>query len=305
MPNPSNNSAQSDEVVYPWDISFSEYIKRGDGSAACVGTSKGDRGLLLVSKSALPMDPHTRVVSTSSREMFRNSKYSKFTVEVADTWCVELICPATDRDIAKHATQQFFMFRETAEVHATVTRPFIDSIGEDAVQWVFNILDGTSEAENVVARSSAFIVVKDYKWRDEKDLSLMHLLAIVRDRSLKSLRDLTGDHVSLLRDIRDEGLRVLHERFSVDRSEVRVYLHYLPTFYHLHVHFDHVSGERLGGSWDVGKAILLDDVIDNLARTSDHYTTGSMTVTLGTTRDAKLIEMLQAAGELVVPSTSS
>ena len=30
--------------------------------------------------------------------------------------------------------------------------------------WVYNILDGTSEAENVLVRTDAFVIVKDYKW---------------------------------------------------------------------------------------------------------------------------------------------
>lgn len=33
---------------------------------------------------------------------------------------------------------------ETGEVHTTVTKPFIDSIGVGAIQWVYNILEGKS-----------------------------------------------------------------------------------------------------------------------------------------------------------------
>ncbi len=42
---------------------------------------------------------------------------------------------------------------------------------------------------------------------------------------------------SLLR----QGCEAIATRFGVPREKLRVYLHYPPTFYHLHVHFTHVQ----------------------------------------------------------------
>ena len=61
--------------------------------------------------------------------------------------------------------------------------------------WVYNILDGTSEAENVLVRTDAFVIVKDYKWDVDAGPEKMHLLGFPTDRSLRSIRDLRGEHV--------------------------------------------------------------------------------------------------------------
>ncbi|KAI9916245.1 hypothetical protein PsorP6_016917 [Peronosclerospora sorghi] len=36
-------------------------------------------------------------------------------------------------------------------------------------------------------------------------------------------------------------LEVLHKKFGVNASFTRMYLHYQPTYYHLHVHFSHIK----------------------------------------------------------------
>lgn len=70
---------------------------------------------------------------------------------------------------------------------------------------------------------------------DESNLDIMHLLGFPLSHDLRSLRDLRGANLPLLRAIRADGLRILKERFGLRASKVRVYFHYLPTFYHLHV----------------------------------------------------------------------
>ena len=48
------------------------------------------------------------------------------------------------------------------------------------------------------------------------------------------------------------------------------FLHYFPTYYHLHVHFEHIY---LAASYEsgMGKNILLNDVIQNIQMKSDYY----------------------------------
>ena len=112
----------------------------------------------------------------------------------------------------------------------------------------------------MLATQPGFMIVKDYKWNDSANLAAMHLLGLVQDRGLRSVRDLRGAHVPLLRAVRAAGLGVLKDQFGIDTAQVRAYFHYLPTFYHLHVHFDHVSAD-VTATHAVSKAILLDDVI--------------------------------------------
>lgn len=187
-----------------------------------------------------------------------------------------MICPASDRDVAKYSRQQTHLIREDPELYAAATKPFIDAVPSDAVQWVYNILEGTSEAENVLSSHSSFLIVKDYKWSDETELTAMHLLGLVHDRvALKTVRDLRGEHLPMLKMMRAEGYSVASERFGIPGSQVRAYFHYIPTFFHLHVHFDHVGAQT--ATHQVGKAILLDDVILWLESDAEYFRKTTLT----------------------------
>jgi m7GpppX diphosphatase len=61
----------------------------------------------------------------------------------------------------------------------------------------------------------------------------------------------------------------LKENYKIDASKVRCYFHYLPTFFHLHVHFDHISASHAGVG--VAKAVMFDDVIDWLQQDSAYF----------------------------------
>lgn len=55
----------------------------------------------------------------------------------------------------------------------------------------------------------------------------------------------------------------------MDKSQLRIYLHYQPSFYHLHVHFTYLKYEAPGILAE--KAHLLSNVISNIELLSDYY----------------------------------
>lgn len=75
------------------------------------------------------------------------------------------------------------------------------------LQWVYNILEGKSEAERVVFKESdpevGFVLLPDLKWDGSKET--LYLLAIVQKHDIKSIRDLTEEHLPLLKNIFDKG----------------------------------------------------------------------------------------------------
>ena len=62
---------------------------------------------------------------------------------------------------------------------------------------------------------------------------------------------------------------MITERYGTPANQLRAYLHYQPSFYHLHVHFTHVK--QIAAGILVGRAHMLDDVIDNIANIHPHY----------------------------------
>lgn len=62
---------------------------------------------------------------------------------------------------------------------------------------------------------------------------------------------------------------MLKERFNVDEKVVQMYIHYHPSFYHLHVHIETTRQES--PSIYIGRAHFLDDVIQNIQMNPKYY----------------------------------
>lgn len=86
-------------------------------------------------------------------------------------------------------------------------------------------------------------MVKDLKWNDE--LSLLYVIAITRQR-IRSLRDLNEQHLPLLRNIKESGTKIISEKYNIPAHKLRVFFHYQPSYYHLHVHFTTFNVENAG-----------------------------------------------------------
>jgi m7GpppX diphosphatase len=71
------------------------------------------------------------------------------------------------------------------------------------------------------------------KW-DLHTISSLYLIAIVRDKSLRSLRDLRASkelgHIPLLKAIRDEALAVAQDKWGIEKGGLRMYMHYQPSY---------------------------------------------------------------------------
>lgn len=153
---------------------------------------------------------------------------------------LSLICPATQTHIDKYSAQRKVMLSETPEMYARKVLPWIDSFPPSRIQWVYNILEHKKEANTILYENpdteKGFIIVPDLKW-DQKTASSLYIQAIVHDRSLRNLRDLTEAHIGLLLSIRDEASRVAFERFGLEgrtrgtaEGNVRCFLHYQPSY---------------------------------------------------------------------------
>ncbi|ETL94480.1 hypothetical protein L917_07547 [Phytophthora nicotianae] len=284
------------------DFNLVRVLKRTDTELAVLGNFKSDnhkKAAVLIIQSAA-MDTRTLsqlLAGISLHEILVNDIYSTFQGDVSrdiKPYKVNLIYPATERHVRKHTDQNFHMVVETKEAYRMITKPFIDSIPAENIDWVYNILDHKSETERIIYEDThhrnGFVLLPDFKWSDPSKLESLYCLAIVHDRSLRSLRDLTGSHLKLLRNIRNASLEVLNEKFGVDPSSIRMYLHYQPTYYHLHVHFSHVKMTQ--GTFS-GKAVLLEDVIYNLSVNSDHYKNATLSFVVGEVQHKQLFELFR------------
>ena len=122
-------------------------------------------------------------------------------------------------------------------------------------------------------------------------------MAIVHNRSLKSIRDLNHRHLPLLKKIWNDCTKAIEEKYGVHKSQIRAYFHYQPSFYHLHVHFTHLkftnapgAGKKLCNFTEISfinffmkkklyitagmeRCHLLTNVIENIEKQSNYYAT--------------------------------
>ncbi|KAM3968590.1 decapping enzyme, scavenger [Aphomia sociella] len=191
-----------------------------------------------------------------------------------------IIYPASEKHIAKYSQQEVHIVLETPDLYEKLTLPFIKR-EQFNLQWVYNILEGKSEQDRIIHDSKCekegFVLLPDLKW-DGLTKETLYLLAIVRQKGIKSLRDLNDSHLPLLRRIRDEGKKKILEKYNVHESQLRVYLHYQPSFYHLHVHFTYLRHEAPGIYAE--KSHLLSTVINNIEMMGDYYQKASLSFTI-------------------------
>ncbi|XP_044598345.1 m7GpppX diphosphatase-like [Cotesia glomerata] len=158
--------------------------------------------------------------------------------------------PVTKKDFAQYQIPECWFIEESPELYGNVTLPYIKKIVPiQKLDWVYRILNGESEQEQTLYidndQSTGYVLVKDSKWQNE-EISKMHFLAFTKQK-LMTIRDLNETHLPLLKKIKKEGTEIITKKYpNVSAEELRIYFQYLPSVYHLHVHFIIDTAESAG-----------------------------------------------------------
>lgn len=179
---------------------------------------------------------------------------------------------------------------ETPEIYRDKVQPFMRADREAGrLDWVYNIIEGRKEAEDVIYRTplgrdgdAGFLMLPNLHW-DRKTIEALHLLGIVERRDLWSMRDLKKKHIPWLQHMRRKLVDATVERYpQIDEDQLKLFFHYQPTYYHLHIHVVHVMLEATS-TQSVGKAVPLDSVIEQLRTMEGDDETGMDTISIGYT----------------------
>jgi m7GpppX diphosphatase len=191
--------------------------------------------------------------------IFKNDVYEKYhaTAEVEGEL---LIC----NDISKIPRFCEKIQRETYSDYLK----YIEKRPIEIDRWVYNIIDGISEQESILYKDGYCIVIPTYEW-DGKNIEKMHLLAIPLDTSLRCIRSLTSEHINLLRHMKNVTLYIIKEKYKIRKEHIKMYFHYEPSTYHLHIHFVHLSNDAVHSSVEYSHD--LNNVIFNLSICHDYY----------------------------------
>ncbi|MCJ1333348.1 hypothetical protein MMC10_010042 [Thelotrema lepadinum] len=191
---------------------------------------------------------------------------------------INLIHPCVEKHIKKYTPQTIRVVTETPFLYKTHVAPLVArQRTENRMAWIYNILEGRTEQEDIIHRSPSstrgddpegFLLLPDMNW-DRKTMSSLRILGLVERRDLGSLRDLRKSDVPWLKDMLRRMVSAVVDTYkeegesAPEEDTLKVYVHYQPTYYHFHVHIVAAAMEP-NATQAVGKAFSLPNLISQL-----------------------------------------
>lgn len=151
-------------------------------------------------------------------------------------------------------------------------------------QWIKYVIEGTQERDKVVIKTAEFLLLPDTesisrynkrayttkrKHECHQNTQSLKWLSIVQDSSIRTLRDLRGHHVPMLKRMAEVCLCSIEKETGIPQDQVMAYIHYPPSVYQLHVHFCFPYVQYYHRDSD--RVHNLKSVIENLELVPDYY----------------------------------
>jgi len=133
-------------------------------------------------------------------------------------------------------------------------------------EWIYNIIDHKAESNDIIFEDNNIILIPDYKW--DKTIKNLHILAIFKDKSLGSIRDLRANNIEELEESVENGKKIIMDKYGIDN--LIVYFHYRPSVWQLHMHFTNLDTDNKD-SFLLPRAHLAKTVIQNLKNDTEYY----------------------------------
>jgi m7GpppX diphosphatase len=194
-----------------------------------------------------------------NNKTMENDIYEKYeaTAEISGEL---IIC----NDITKMKHTEKKLVRETYEEYLKT----LEKRDPNKDKWIYNIVDGTSEQEQVLYRDETCIVIPTYMW-DSVNIDKLHILCLPTDVTLRSIRSLTAEHIELLEHMKKVTVETIKNKYGLDECYLKMFFHYEPSTYHLHIHFVNTAYHDSRSSVEYSHE--LNNVMFNLSLYSQYY----------------------------------
>ena len=296
------------------NFTFQETLRfeAGGRLAVVLGTLDGQDCVLEIKQRAALADPRALEdalpklkLALTNHSGAEYSYYAATDPTTGATYDLEAVWPAPERLVQRKRPAEICVVEETAEAYDRVVRPFAEAQAAK-IGWIDAVCALEKERERNLHACDAFVVNVDTKWSTHGPFDAdratwrgadwtrdLYLLAISKDASLKSMRDLRGPAgAGLCRAMRAALLRCAADVYGVPATKLRVFFHYQPQFYRLHAHCTRAEHTNPGCECD--RAHLLTTVAANLDLAPDYYARAPLTYKLRV--GEKLQGLLSAAG---------
>ena len=194
-----------------------------------------------------------------NNKTMENDVYEKYeaTAEISGEL---IIC----NDITKMKRTEKKIIRESYEEYLKSIKK--RDINKD--KWIYNIIYGLSEQEKIIYRDDSCVIIPTYMW-DSLNIDKLHILCLPTDISLRTIRSLTAEHIPLLEHMKNVTLEVIKNKYGIDECYLKMFFHYEPSTYHLHIHFVNIAHYDARSSVEYSHE--LNNVIFNLTIYSQYY----------------------------------
>jgi m7GpppX diphosphatase len=145
---------------------------------------------------------------------------------------------------------------------------FISKRDKEKDRWIYNIIDGIAEQDKIIYRDSSLIVIPTYTW-NSKNIEKLHILCLPINTTLRTIRDLSLKDVPLLEHMKTITLFMIEKKYGINEKHLKIFFHYDPSTYHLHIHFVNIANTECLSSVEYSHD--LDSVIFNLQIDSGYY----------------------------------
>jgi len=135
-------------------------------------------------------------------------------------------------------------------------------------RWIYNIIEGISEQDTILHKDEQCIVIPTYMW-DGKNVDKLHILCMPTDIRLRCIRSLTSSHIPLLQYMKNTTLMVIKDKYNIDETQLKMFFHYEPSTYHLHIHF--INAHNHDARSSVEYSHELNNVLFNLSICPVYY----------------------------------
>ena len=304
-PSDANKRQKPEDAVPAFSDTISNFaveemlrFEAGGRLAVVLGTLDGKDCLLEIKQRAALADPRALEdalpklkLALTNHSGAEYSYYAATDPTTGATYDLEAVWPAPERLVQRKRPAEICVVEETAEAYDRVVRPFAEAQAAK-IGWIDAVCALEKERERNLHACDAFVVNVDTKWSTHGPFDAdratwrgadwtrdLYLLAISKDASLKSMRDLRGPAgAGLCRAMRAALLRCAADVYGVPATKLRVFFHYQPQFYRLHAHCTRAEHTNPGCECD--RAHLLTTVAANLDLAPDYYARAPLTYKL-------------------------
>ena len=218
---------------------------------------------------------------------YSGAEYSFYqAIGLGATFNMEVIFPASSRQIQRKTPSTQLLVEETKELYSSIIQKFAQEQALN-IGWLDAVVNLEKELDRNLFHNTDFVINVDTKWSTHAEpLSIdpavrktwhkakwtndLYLLAIVKDATFKSIRDLQGESgATLCENMRDALRDVALQVYGVPPSQLRIMFHYHPQYYRLHAHCVRIHAVNPGSETE--RAHLLTTVAFNLRMNANYY----------------------------------